>query len=275
MPEWILPLVAFIAGSCIGWVLHRQTVPGKLRALRGELESRQRNVVARVQEREGARRAAIEKAAREARAMAFRLAEKFGADLEEARRELDPLEDQTAEECRSAAERGGEAQQATQELSEAEERIRQLEDALRNSARAEDLRLEIESERELRRGSAGRVAELEAAVRRLTEDLRMAEAAPAEQPGPAAETTAPSPPTPGGLTVLDALDADPTLDPGQRETIRAMYGRFAPKVTKSQDVPAEQPLRVRDVLDQDSNLNRGQREAIRAIYDQFVRKLRV
>lgn len=73
----------------------------------------------------------------------------------------------------------------------------------------------------------------------------------------------------GGPNLLDALARDPTLNQGQRETLRLIYVRFAPQVTTG---PGDDPLDLGVVLEQDPNLNEGQRETLRLVYRRFKRR---
>ena len=100
--------------------------------------------------------------------------------------------------------------------------------------------------------------------------------APAEPAPPTAEAERPARveraavPAGAGPTVLDALETDSSLNAGQRETIRTVYARFAPRATTS--AHGAPGLTVRDVLDKDPYLNRGQVETILMLYDRFVPK---
>jgi len=76
-----------------------------------------------------------------------------------------------------------------------------------------------------------------------------------------------------GPNVLDALEVDPHLSPGQRETLRGIYVRFAPAVRRGETRLASGTT-VDEILEKDQNLKRGQKEAIRTMYDTFRRKAR-
>jgi len=99
-----------------------------------------------------------------------------------------------------------------------------------------------------------------------------------KEPAPAApakkKESAPRVPVPGaeGVCVLDVLDTDPHLNPGQRETIRMIYSRFATNVPKKAPGSFPATLTVGDVLDTDPHINRGQKETIRTIYDRLAPK---
>jgi hypothetical protein len=92
----------------------------------------------------------------------------------------------------------------------------------------------------------------------------------AAEPSRPARAERPAVPAGAGPTVLDALETDPILNAGQRETIRTVYARFAPRATTS--AHGKPGLTVREVLDGDPYLNRGQVETILMLYDRFVPK---
>lgn len=89
-----------------------------------------------------------------------------------------------------------------------------------------------------------------------------AKSKPAPQPRPASNA---------GPSVLDVLDSDPSLSPGQRDTIRLIYQRFAPDVTPAR-TKASSTVSVLEVLDRDPNLTRGQMETIRTVLDTYSAK---
>lgn len=89
---------------------------------------------------------------------------------------------------------------------------------------------------------------------------------------PAAVIPADSKPRPALADVpnlLDALARDPSLNPGQRETLRLIYVRFAPQAIPG---AGSEPLDLGVVLEQDPNLNEGQRETLRLVYRRFKRR---
>ncbi len=71
-----------------------------------------------------------------------------------------------------------------------------------------------------------------------------------------------------GPTLLDVLDRDPTLNPGQRETVRTIYVRFAPTVQPAPGAP--EGLTLAAALEGDPNLNDGQRETLRIVIERFT-----
>ncbi len=83
---------------------------------------------------------------------------------------------------------------------------------------------------------------------------------------PQATAVAAAPPS--GPTLLDVLDTDPTLNPGQRETIRTIYVRFAPAVQPAPKAP--EGLTLAAALKGDPNLNDGQRETLRIVIERFT-----
>lgn len=70
-------------------------------------------------------------------------------------------------------------------------------------------------------------------------------------------------------TVLDALERDATITPGQRETLRMIYVRFFPDAAPNPASTLPEGATVGDVLETDPNLQHGQREALRTMYHSF------
>lgn len=70
-------------------------------------------------------------------------------------------------------------------------------------------------------------------------------------------------------TVMDALERDGTITPGQRETLRMIYVRFFPDAAPNPAVTLAEGTTVGDVLETDPNLQHGQREALRTMYNSF------
>lgn len=263
----------------------RAVLEGELasaRELGPQLETAQRDLQRSLAEREEAQRES----------------ERLSRRLEEQEQALSRAEEESGKE-RAQAERLAEAlRESSGQLERLQEQITQA-GKERKAAEAQASNASESLHRANRR-----IEELETERRRLTDELVRAQAAPrkaetksaieASVPTPAppmavADTCSAAPesstaerppvlePAPTaaasiGPTLLDVLEMDPRLNPGQRETIRVVYSRFAPKVGRCAPEALNMDLSVLDALERDPNLNRGQRETIRTMYTQFARK---
>jgi hypothetical protein len=92
---------------------------------------------------------------------------------------------------------------------------------------------------------------------------------PHQSPPPARAPTPRQPFNTSAPTLIDALERDPTITPGQRETLRMIYLRFFPDAVPNPEMTVAAGTTVDDVLETDPNLQHGQREALRTMYNSF------
>jgi hypothetical protein len=72
--------------------------------------------------------------------------------------------------------------------------------------------------------------------------------------------------------LLQALERDPRLTQGQKETVGSVYRRFVASALLPTRPSTEHHLTVQQVLDIDPRLTRGQREALRTMLSSFSPK---
>jgi hypothetical protein len=294
MREWILVLLA--AGMGIGWLIQRRRGARERQALAREA----RDARAKVFQMEKKLRHELEEARTyeaEARGALDQQTDRFSEQRqflanaeEEVRRaqegaagsttaltakseEAERLQQELEESRREITAAKAEAQRTRGSLHEATARIEEIEAAAQTSAKTNDeLRQALEEERRQRRGSAERVAELEAEMRRLKEEGWPAKV---DDRGAAATTVEVEPLSP-------ELPESPEPKEEKDQVKEIPQPSAAPADVAAESGPAveqEAPASAAsggptflDVLDADGNLNDGQRETIRVAYSGFAPK---
>jgi hypothetical protein len=306
MREWILVLLA--AGVCIGWLIERRRMAKELQALEREARDARAEALQAHKKLRDARAEVLraEKKLRrelaeartceaDARRTLDQQMDRFSEQLgslangeEEARRakeeaaeaaqafkdksrEVERLQREVAESRAELAAAKAEVQETREALHDATARMEEIEGAAQTSAKAnDDLLRALEEERRQRRGSADRVAELEAEMKRFEEEGwpakggdHVAEAATVEaEPRSSEQPESPEPIEPEVKEVLL-----PTVPPAD------VAAESGPAVEQKTPAPsASGGATFLDVLDADSNLNDGQRETIRVAYSGFAPK---